>query len=124
MALEFLWSIEVSAAEQQGYGVWDKNMEFWTVQTSNLTNQEQRPTRCGLRWKVTSRRRKIAHHVPISSHPPSEGIFIGHGESPGLAEYEQSSNVTCAVVVHEDLFGTILENNMTHPDTTFFYFEF
>jgi len=59
-----------------------------------------------------------AHHVPISSHPPSEGIFIGHGESPGLAEYEQSSNVACAVVVHEDLFGTILENNMTHPDTT------
>ncbi|KAG2631283.1 hypothetical protein PVAP13_2NG014500 [Panicum virgatum] len=83
-----------------------------------VSDQEQRPTRCGLRWKVTSRRRKIAHHVPISSHPPSEGIFIGHGESPGLAEYEQSSNVACAVVVHEDLFGTILENNMTHPDTT------
>ncbi|KAG2631288.1 hypothetical protein PVAP13_2NG014500 [Panicum virgatum] len=85
---------------------------------SKVSDQEQRPTRCGLRWKVTSRRRKIAHHVPISSHPPSEGIFIGHGESPGLAEYEQSSNVACAVVVHEDLFGTILENNMTHPDTT------
>jgi len=31
-------SSDVSAAEQQGYGVWDKNMLFWTVQTSNLTS--------------------------------------------------------------------------------------
>jgi len=34
-----LFVITVSAAEQQGYGVWDKNMEFWTVQTSNLTSK-------------------------------------------------------------------------------------
>ena len=49
---------------------------------------------------------------------PTQCNFVGEGEFPGFEEYEERNNVSSTGAVHEDLLGTILENNMIQLITT------